>query len=144
MKDESFYASGLNFSCQRCSSCCRHDAGYVYLSENDIEKLIAKLETDRDSFIGLYCRLVKNWNGNKTLSLKEKSNKDCIFWESKKGCIVYGARPLQCKLFPFWESILFSKDSWKMASESCPGMNLGKHYSKEEINTLLEMRQGEI
>ena len=144
MKDEPFYASGLKFTCQRCSSCCRYDAGYVYLSDNDIEKLIAKLETDRDSFIGLYCRWVDNWKGNKILSLKEKSNKDCIFWESIKGCIVYEARPLQCKLFPFWESILFSIDNWKMASSGCPGMNSGKHYSKEEIDTLLKISQGEI
>ena len=142
MRDEPFYASGLNFTCKRCSSCCRYDAGFVYLSENDIEKLIAELEMDRESFIGLYCRWVDNWNGNKTISLREKSNKDCIFWEELKGCIVYEARPLQCKLFPFWKSILFSKDNWKMAAEGCPGMDSGRHYSKEEIDILLETSGG--
>ena len=136
---EIFYAQGLKFTCQRCSSCCRYDAGFVYLSEKDIESLIVKLEIDREKLIGLYCRWVDSWNGSKVLSLKEKANKDCVFWETAKGCIVYEARPLQCRTFPFWENIVSSKSNWKIAASGCQGINKGELHTREEIDLLLEM-----
>lgn len=137
MKDV-FYEQGLKFSCKRCSSCCRYDAGYVYLSVLDIDRLAAKLEIEKDNFIKVYCRWIENYHNNEILSLKEKANKDCIFWDD--GCTVYEERPLQCKLFPFWESILFSKENWKIAATGCPGMDSGKLHSREEIASFLEMR----
>ena len=139
MKDEPFYSTGLKFSCKRCSSCCRYDAGYVYLSENDLKKLVSCMEMDRDSFIGVYCRWVKDWKGRLILSLKEKSNSDCVFWNSENGCLVYEFRPVQCRNFPFWESIVSSKENWNMASNGCPGMNSGELFTKEAIKGLIEM-----
>ena len=35
-----------------------------------------------------------------SLSLTEKPNHDCIFWDD--GCTVYPVRPTQCRTFPFW------------------------------------------
>jgi len=137
-----FYASGLRFSCKRCSSCCRYDAGYVFLSENDLKKLIAELKMDRDSFIKAYCRWVKDsHNGKEVLSLKEKSNKDCILWDS--GCLVYMARPVQCSTFPFWKSIVASKQAWQIAATGCPGMNTGELHSEKTIDQIIEKRTSE-
>ena len=89
-----FFSSGLKFSCKRCSACCRYDSGFVYLSENDVEKLTLLLKINRNSFLSEFCRWVKDWKGEDVLSLKEKPNKDCILWEA--GCTVYDARPVQC------------------------------------------------
>ena len=133
-----FYAEGLKFSCKRCSSCCRYDSGYVFISENDLKRLLSALRMDRDSFLKTYCRWVQNWNGDEVVSLKEKSNKDCILWDD--GCKVYEARPLQCVSFPFWETIVSSKEAWEIAAASCPGMNVGVLHSKEEIESSLETR----
>jgi Fe-S-cluster containining protein len=138
MTDAPFYASGLRFSCKRCSSCCRYDAGFVFLSEDDLEKLTAEKKMDRDSFIITYCRWVTDFNGKEVLSLKEKSNNDCIFWDS--GCTVYTARPIQCVTFPFWETVVSSAMSWQAAASACPGINSGALHSGEEIKGHIEAR----
>jgi Fe-S-cluster containining protein len=138
MTDTPFYASGLKFTCNRCSSCCRYDAGFVFLSNEDIEKLTTETKMDKKSFINTYCRWVIDWQGNEVLSLKEKSNKDCIFWDAL--CTVYKARPLQCITFPFWESVVSSKQSWEVAGSGCPGIDKGTLHSAESIKNCLKMR----
>ena len=138
MEKAPFYAEGLRFSCKRCSSCCRYDPGFVFLSENDLNKLAKAVEMDKNSFFKTYCRWVIDWKGDEVLSLKEKSNKDCIFWN--EGCTVYAARPQQCITFPFWEAIVFSKQSWEINAASCPGMNSGCLHSHKEIEQTLGMR----
>jgi Fe-S-cluster containining protein len=141
MTDTSFYTSGLKFSCKRCSTCCRYDSGFVYLSAKDLEKLILELKMDRSSFIKKFCRWVMALNGNEVLSLKEKSNKDCILWNS--GCLVYLARPLQCRTFPFWENIISSYKAWKVAASGCLGMDSGKLHTENDINHYIKQRATE-
>jgi len=136
MKKELFFSDGLKFSCKRCSTCCRYDAGFVFLSQNDIKKLSSALKIDANNLISVYCRWVTDKNGDTVLSLKEKSNNDCILWNN--GCTVYADRPLQCVTFPFWGSIITSKHNWEMAASGCPGMNSGQLHTKEEIDKLCE------
>ena len=67
-------------------------------------------------------------------SLREFPNGDCVFFDTeKKGCQVYGARPVQCSTWPFWDSNLKSQQAWKATCEECPGSGTGKVYSLEEI-----------
>jgi Fe-S-cluster containining protein len=136
-----FYAQGLKFSCKRCSSCCRYESGYVFLSKNDLNKLTSLTNMDERSFIASYCRWVLDRRGKQVLSLREKENKDCIFWESE--CMIYEARPLQCVTFPFWESVVSSEYNWEAASSGCPGINSGKLYSSVEIGKYLRLRKSE-
>lgn len=136
-----FYSAGLRFSCKKCSACCRYDSGYVFISEKDLVDLAAELKMDANGFQKTYCRWVTGWQGTETLSLKEKSNNDCILWNS--GCSVYNARPLQCRAFPFWEAIVNSEDSWKIAASGCPGMNSGAMHDMKTIVKFLEMRTKE-
>ncbi|MDR0487400.1 MAG: YkgJ family cysteine cluster protein [Treponema sp.] len=140
MTEPVFYASGLRFSCKRCSSCCRYESGYVFLSEKDLEKLAAALKTDSENFIKIYCRWIESGQGS-SLSLREKSNNDCIFWDT--GCTVYEARPLQCRTFPFWESVVASAGTWEVAASGCPGINSGKPMDGQIIEKCLESRKTE-
>jgi hypothetical protein len=110
-------------------------------------------------FLETYCRWVPAGNGKSQLSLKEKHNYDCVFWgsggESRSnrteaagskhggGCMVYEARPLQCRTFPFWASIMNSKATWKMAALDCPGMDQGMFQSQDSIKKMLAIRQME-
>ena len=113
----------------------------MFLSEKDLNKLVLALKMDKNSLIKTYCRWVIDWNGDEALSLKEKSNKDCILWN--QGCTVYAARPLQCITFPFWESILASSKNWEIAAESCPGMNYGELHSEKTITESKKKRTSE-
>lgn len=141
MEKELFYADGLKFSCKRCSSCCRYDSGFVFLSQKDVNKLSSTLKIDVNVLINVYCRWVTGLNGDEVLSLKEKSNNDCILWDS--GCTVYHSRPIQCVTFPFWESIIASEQCWEIASSGCPGINSGELHTKEEIDEICASRSSQ-
>lgn len=135
---EPFYKDGLNFECQRCSYCCRHEPGYVFLSENDLQAMLAVTGLEREAFIEKYCSWV-DIGFFKRLSLIEKENNDCIFW-SEKGCAVYKARPLQCRSYPFWMHVVENRKTWDEEAGSCPGIGKGKRHSAEEIEDWLEKR----
>jgi Fe-S-cluster containining protein len=137
MGDLPFYAAGLRFSCKRCSSCCRHESGFVYLSANDLSALAHKHQMDYTAFIQTWCRWIPFERGAERLSLKEKSNNDCVFWNA--GCTVYGARPLQCRTFPFWDNIVCSPQAWETAGRGCPGINSGEPHGREEIEGCLRI-----
>jgi len=141
MNKELFYKDGLKFSCKRCSACCRHEAGFVFLSETDINNLTSALSMSKNEVIKVYCRWVDDWKGDEVLSLKEKSNKDCILWD--EGCKVYKKRPLQCVTFPFWESIISSKGAWEIAATGCPGINGGDLHTKIAIENDIKLRADE-
>jgi Fe-S-cluster containining protein len=92
-------------------------------------------------FIETHCRWIPIGNGLEQLSLKEKSNYDCIFW--KDGCTVYEGRPLQCRSFPFWESIVASPATWEAAKADCPGMGKGALHDAREIENWLALRKAD-
>ncbi len=139
---EPFYESGLRFSCARCSACCRHDPGFVFLSLREAQNLAKRLSMDYSEFLAAYCRWIPMSEQTEMLSLRERSNYDCIFW-SEKGCTVYEDRPVQCRTFPFWDSVVASEEAWNSVAEGCPGMNRGAVHLAEEIEQLLSQRRDE-
>ncbi|MDR1411499.1 MAG: YkgJ family cysteine cluster protein [Spirochaetaceae bacterium] len=141
MKKTPFYEEGLRFSCARCSACCRYESGFVFLSSPDLDALSGELKMKTDEFIAVYCRWIGAPGGFFQLSLREKSNLDCIFW--KEGCTVYRARPRQCRSFPFWPSVLESRAIWENTALSCPGMGKGPLHTREEIEGCLLGQLGE-
>ena len=136
-----FYRAGLKFSCTRCSCCCRFDTGYVWLSQTDLDRPSARFDTDNKTVIANYCTIV-DLSGFKRLSLQEQENKDCVFWQNG-GCSVYVDRPIQCRSFPFWAPYLDSRSNWDSLDRTCPGVNIGNHYSEDEIDRWLADRQWE-
>ena len=137
-KDNQFYRNGLQFECTRCSNCCRHAPGFVFLTEDDLINVQNATGLSRRDVLALYCRDV-DMGVAKRVSLKEKENFDCIFWE-ESGCSIYHCRPLQCRSYPFWSGILVSRESWDREGMNCPGINHGKKHSKREIERRLAMR----
>jgi len=93
-------------------------------------------------FAEAFCRWVPVAKGVERLSLKEKSNFDCIFWGAG-GCTVYESRPFQCKAFPFWSSTLNSPESWEAIAAGCPGIGQGPVVSSDSIEKWLAERRNE-
>ncbi len=137
---EDFFEEGLRFACTQCSRCCRHDPGYVFLSPDDCRDLADFLKLTSGELISRYCRKVGVADIS-LVSLLEKENKDCIFWNKELGCSVYEARPVQCRTYPFWATALESQESWDRESNHCPGIGLGRIFTYEEIKSLLSMRK---
>lgn len=132
-KPNCFYKDGLKFSCQRCSFCCGHSPGYVYLSKADLDRLCEGTGLSYKEFVSKYCRWANYYEGKTVLSLIEKKNYDCILWEN--GCSLYEHRPSQCRTYPFWAWIVKDKETWDDVATECPGMRAtdGRLWTYEEI-----------
>ena len=137
-ENELVYRNGLRFSCTRCSRCCRHTPGYVFLSARDLERFARALGIDAAEARRRYCRTVRI-GGFTRVSLQEKPNLDCILWDGG-GCSVYAARPLQCRSFPFWSSNLSSRESWEEQAAACPGIGTGRLHGPARIKRWLARR----
>lgn len=122
---------GLRFACTRCGGCCR-GAGTVRVSDAEIEALARRLELEPREFRAAYTRKLRG--GER--SLREKRNRDCIFYHRSSGCSVYQDRPRQCRTWPFWRSVVHSEERWDEEARSCPGMNRGTLRSASEVAAL--------
>jgi uncharacterized protein len=136
---EPFYAEGLRFGCERCSSCCRGGPGYVFLTRPDVERLLGRLRLDFAGFFRDYCTTVDTGLGM-ALSLKETPGYDCILW-TEQGCSAYEDRPVQCSTYPFWASVLDSRRRWNEEAASCPGIGRGDMRGRSAIEDCLYARR---
>ncbi len=134
-----WFNEGLRFRCTRCSNCCRHESGYVFLSKEDIRRLAAGLDLSEEEFLEKYTRVVEP-AGARRISLKEQKNFDCIFWQDGH-CSVYPWRPVQCRTYPFWDALVGSQEDWEREKKSCPGIGEGRLHTAEEIRNRLTARR---
>lgn len=128
-----WYWQGLRFSCQRCGKCCGREPGFVWVTEDELERMSKFLGLRRYVFVTAYLgRAGNRW------SLREKANLDCVMYDG--GCRVYPVRPRQCRSFPFWEVNLSSRASWQRLGSRCPGVGRGRLYTLSEIQEILAGR----
>ena len=129
MAGEPWYGNGLRFGCQRCGHCCGGSPGTIRVSEDEIEALAQRLEMHDAEFRSVYTRRLRGGD----VSLRERSDGACVFFDSGAGCRVYEQRPRQCRTWPFWRSVVHSAERWAEEAESCPGMNQGSLHHPELI-----------
>ncbi len=134
MTDDLWYKEGLRFGCLRCGGCCSGFSGTVRVSDHEISALARRFDLSEDEFRKNYTRSV----GRGAISLIEKENKDCIFFDKEEGCTVYADRPRQCRTWPFWRSNIYSPERWKRGGERCPGMNRGMLHGADLIKEASE------
>ena len=140
---EPWYADGLKFQCTQCGNCCTGGPGYVWVSDVEIDRFAAALDSDRATFLKKYCRVIDG-----KISLKERRTPqglyDCVFLKEidietdgkpgkKRVCSVYDVRPLQCRTWPFWDGLLSEPEAWKAAKKTCPGLDRGRVFDREQI-----------
>jgi Fe-S-cluster containining protein len=127
--DAPWYRTGLQFSCTGCGSCCSGAPGYVWVTEAEIAQLAQAREMTVEAFRDQFIRRV-----GLRESLIEYSDGDCIFLDpDSRKCMVYDARPTQCRTWPFWDSNVRSQMSWEKTCEVCPGAGQGKLYTLQQI-----------
>ncbi len=123
-----WFSGGLRFSCTQCGDCCTGEPGFVWMNDCEI--------TEIASFLGVPEREVREYYGKKGvkgITLREKNNGDCVFFEKGRGCVIYEVRPTQCRTWPFWEGNIKKPTAWKKTCEICPGSGNGELISAEEI-----------
>lgn len=112
-----WFDPGLKFKCTGCGKCCTGEAGFVFLSPEDIERLSAHLQITTKEFVQKYTRIV-----NAQIALLDSKNAECIFLKENR-CNVYEARPVQCRTFPWWLQNIRSPEAWAEAARDCEGIN---------------------
>ncbi|TVR69780.1 MAG: YkgJ family cysteine cluster protein [Spirochaetaceae bacterium] len=126
------------FHCTQCSRCCRFEEGFVFLTPGDLKGLSRRLVREEAEVIEKFCRWVP-MGGAVQLSLREKNNRDCIFW-TDGGCSVYEARPVQCRTYPFWRHIVDEEGGWEREAATCPGIGVGEAWGERKVQALLRAR----
>lgn len=112
-----WYKEGLRFECTGCGGCCTGFPGFVWVSEDEMEKLASYLDISVKEFKKKYTRLLDG-----KISLKEEPKTyDCVFLKGKQ-CTIYPLRPKQCRTFPFWPQHLASQKAWKEVGRHCEGI----------------------
>jgi Fe-S-cluster containining protein len=120
MSELPWYKDGLRFECTGCGGCCTGSPGYVWVSDEEIEKMATYLNLSLEEFSKNYLRLI-----GKRYSLREHpraGNYDCFFLKEKR-CTIYPVRPSQCSAFPWWRENLDSPESWTETARRCEGIN---------------------
>ncbi len=94
-----------SFQCKRCGTCCKW-SGYVRLKENEITNIANFLGLSELEFIEKYTKLTSDRRG---LSLIEKEDGSCIFFNDPPGCQINPVKPLQCRNFP----LIWNFEGWE-------------------------------
>lgn len=144
-----WYRDGLSFTCTQCGNCCTGGPGYVWISPAEVDRLAEFLHLSAAEVLERYCRKIGD-----QYSLTERRNRgqyDCIFLReepatrtvegqtirtTRRTCAIYPVRPLQCRTWPFWDSMLASPTAWKQGTARCPGVNQGKKYTVRQIEAI--------
>ncbi|MCP4004976.1 MAG: YkgJ family cysteine cluster protein [bacterium] len=131
MSESLWYREGLRFGCTRCGNCCGGESGSVRLDNAEVRLLARRFDVTSDEFRAMYTVM-----RGRALSLRERRNRDCIFYDSGLGCRVYEDRPRQCRAWPFWRTNLHSSDAWAETAAHCPGVNQGPLLDVDEIDAI--------
>jgi Fe-S-cluster containining protein len=133
-QDSPWYEDGLRFRCTRCGNCCTGPPGFVWVTDEEVDAIADFLCEDAEQFVPIYTRRLP-----RGLSLREKANGDCVFYEAGKGCRIYPVRPRQCRTWPFWESNVGSPEAWEQTRRACPGAGIGELVPAEEITRRMKV-----
>jgi len=89
----------LGKDCKMCGSCCRHGAGM--LIEEDLKRIARFLSVDAEKLKKNFLERVEMFNTKAWKPRLVKGGKPygtCVFYDSKKGCEIHAAKPLQCAI----------------------------------------------
>ena len=138
--EDAWYVAGLRFACTHCGGCCSGAPGYVWVTQDEIDRIAAFLGREGQGLSRRHVRQV----GIRYSLTEDKKAGACCFLETRDGkhtCRIYPVRPVQCRTWPFWETNLCSPDGWNLAALQCPGINRGRHHDFGRIERRRQARR---
>ena len=110
----------IRFECQTgCTRCC-DTQGFVYITENDLQRIASHLglmpQAFEEKYVIRYRRLLR---------LRKPRYSQCHFLTAQ-GCSVHVVKPVQCRTYPFWPELVEDRTAWQDESQRCPGINKGE------------------
>ncbi len=149
-ENQPWYADGLQFTCTQCGNCCTGGPGFVWVTKDEITKVAEFLKLTPEETVEQYCRKVDG-KFSFTETVTPAGSYDCVFLkeippnkparegeivQTRLGCSIYPVRPLQCRTWPFWTENLRTQKSWDVQTRKCPGMNVGRQFSLDQIHAI--------
>ena len=125
-----FFDAGIRFTCRRCGACCTGDPGVVRVNEREVADIAAYLSISASPFGDTF---LYTWENQQCI--RETDDGRCLFFDN--GCRIYPVRPRQCRTFPFWFTNLRAEAQWNKIRSQCPGIGIGRLYTKAEILNIL-------
>lgn len=116
---KNFFEDGIRFECQKCGACCDVEGGAVYLTDEEITAVSFFMGILEENFRKEY--LKKDDEGH--LIINDEHPSKCRFLKGNK-CTIYQVRPIQCRTFPFWSTLL--RDESAFQNLTCPGIGKGE------------------
>lgn len=104
--------------CKTCRGFCCKGEGFVFISEEDIKAISNFLQLKEKDFLEKYTSAF--YNKIILKSLKINNEFVCCFLNKEGSCEIYPSRPLQCRTFPFWDSM--RNLSLEELNELCPAI----------------------
>ncbi len=106
-------------ACASCGGrCCTGESGYIYVNKTEMERIADFWKLSTEELIGRYL-----YKSGYRYSIRERvvaGSHECIFYDKEhNGCMIYAARPIQCRTFPFWDYYKTRVDELKL---ECPGI----------------------
>jgi Fe-S-cluster containining protein len=128
--------TGLSFACTLCGNCCSGPEGYVIVSDAEIAALAKRLNMSVQAFTDKYTHMTSE--GRSLIEKASVGGRDCVFLDREKipgkaVCGVYEDRPIQCRTWPFWPSVVRTKNTWERAKKTCPGIDKGQKHTLVQI-----------
>lgn len=110
----------LRFACQPgCTKCC-NVRGFVYITENDLQRMANHIGVTLKEFEKAYVIRFKH-----VLRLRKPKTSQCHFL-TENGCSVHPVKPVQCRLYPFWPELVENRANWQAERAMCPGIGKGE------------------
>lgn len=105
-----WFSGGLKFGCTECGRCCQMD-GDVWLAPEEVTGLSEHLGKTEEQFLSEFTR--RRLRGWTCLKQSADAARGCVFLDTATNqCGIYERRPVQCKTYPFWPSLLQSEEDW--------------------------------
>jgi Fe-S-cluster containining protein len=105
-------------ACETCRGQCCRWGGYVWVTEDDITAMAEIMNQSLEAFADQYLKAAYG-----RLSFQERlweGEYHCAMFDRfTHRCLVYPARPEQCRTFPFWEQY---RTNFIKLLELCPGV----------------------
>ncbi|HLH19987.1 MAG TPA: YkgJ family cysteine cluster protein [Bryobacteraceae bacterium] len=126
---------GLRFECQPgCTACCEQ-RGFVYVTDADIVRAAEFLGMTSEAFERRFV-----FRTSRRARLRVPRDASCHFLVAG-GCSIHPAKPVQCRIFPFWPELVESRREWHKTARYCPGIGKGPLVQIEAARELArEMR----
>jgi Fe-S-cluster containining protein len=133
--DSNYKTAADIFECQLCGDCCKGFGG-TYVTEADIFKIAAFINTDPANFAETYC----DRSGSR-LVLTLGADGACIFFDPVKQCTIHPVKPYMCRAWPYIKTIIKNPENWNAMASACPGIKRDvPHQDLKRIVTLESQR----